>query len=203
MYDQFVQDILRNTNRDIEQVTIEPDGRWHLIKTEDEKPQQQAKNPLARHHNSDDDDADDDDDLVEISDIDAPKTTATIRTKPSADSIGTPSLNGRNSFPPPALSATPQAQSIHQSSNSQSRKRPREEVIDLTLSDDDDEQPPVSRIKRPSLSSQISDSNRSGVPGAFRFNLPPPVPSRTSTSSPANRYSPGNFYEYDVFSPRF
>ncbi|KAK5947877.1 E3 SUMO-protein ligase pli1 [Knufia fluminis] len=200
VYDQFVEEILRNTHKDIEQVTIEPDGRWHVIKTEEDEPKPKTPNPFSNHHDSDDDD--DDDDLIEITDIDAPKTTASIRTRPSADSIRTPSLNGRDSFPPPpTLSSASLAQSIHQPPTTQSKKRPREEVIDLTLSDDD-EQPPVSRIKRPSLSSQISDSNRSGVPGAFRFTLPPPVPSRTSTNSPANWYSPGNYYDYDVFHTR-
>lgn len=205
VYDQFVQEILQNTKRDIEQVTVEPDGRWHLIKTDEDNPQPESKNPFSHHqHDSDGDNDDDDDDLVEITDIDAPKTTPSIRTRPSADAIRTPSLNGRESFPPPpAPSSISRAQSVQHppAPNSQSRKRPREEVIDLTLSDDDDE-PPVSRVKRPSLSSQISDSNRSGVPGPYRFNLPPPIPSRTSTSSPASRYSPGNFYDYDVFNTR-
>jgi len=200
VFDQFVQEILRNTAQDTEQVTIEPDGRWHLIKTEDEKPQTDTNNPFS--HRRDDSD-DDDDDLVEITDLDAPKAVTTIRTRPSVDSFRTPSLNGRDSFPPPTLSSTSMAQSIHQppAPDPKSRKRPRDDVIDLTLSDDDDE-PPVSRIKRPSLSTQMSDSNRSGGSGPYRFNLPPPVPSRTSTSSPANRYSPGNFYDYDVFNTR-
>ena len=205
VYDQFVQDILRNTNQDVEQVTIEPDGRWHLMKSEDEKPEPQTRNPFANQHDSDGDD-DDDDDLVEITDLDAPKTIATIRTRPSADLIRTPSLNGSNrgSFPPPPVpSSASLTHLIHQPQiqASHAKKRPREEVIDLTLSDDDEE-PPVSRIKRPSLSSQISDSIRPSAQGPFKFNLPLPVPSRTSTSSPANRYSPGNFYDYDMFDTR-
>ncbi|KAK5096655.1 E3 SUMO-protein ligase pli1 [Lithohypha guttulata] len=193
VFDQFVQDILDNTSSDTEQVTIEPDGRWHLIKHEEPS---YNKNPFVKHN-----DSDDDDDLVEIADLEAPQSTATIRTRPSQDLVRTPSLNGFSPPPPRPVSAS-LMQPLNTSqvqSQSQGKKRAREEVIDLTLDDDDDE-PPVSRIKRPSLASQVSaDTNRlldltSGPgpgSGPFRFNLPPPVP---RTDSPSH-YS--DYYDFD------
>ena len=178
--DQFVQHILDNTSTDTEQVTVEPDGKWHLIKTDEDH--KDSRRSATRHH-----DSDDDDDLVEIIE---PSSTTSSRTRLTTDPIRTPSINGGSFDIPHRQSSILQSQS---QSQSQSRKRPREEVIDLTLSDDDDE-PPVSRIKRPSFSSQVStDAFRPpGVPsGPFRFNLPVPV-QRTD--------SPGHYYEFDQFN---
>lgn len=183
--DQFVQYILDNTPKDAEQVTVEPDGNWHLIKSEDDRNDGTRSN--TKHQDSDDDD---DDDLVEIVD----PSSSYGRPRAPTDSIRTPSINGSSFDIPHRQSSILQSQSTSQP-QSQSKKRPREEVIDLTLSDDDE--PPVSRIKRPSFSSQPStDAFRPpGVPsGPFRFNLPVPV-QRTD--------SPGHYYEFDSFNTTF
>lgn len=183
VFDQFFQHILQNTPSDAEQVTVEPDGSWHLLKTDNDEGD--PKNPFTNNHsNGHNDDDDDDDELVEI------KPEMAIRSKESLSQppyIRTPPIGGRDSSFTPSFTPSAASTSTPQPPHSQSRKRPREEVIDLTLSDDDDE-PPVSRIKRPSLSSQLSDSNNRppGALGPYRFTLPPPPSARTS--SPANYY---------------
>lgn len=189
--DRFVQHILENTKRDTEQVTIEPNGTWHLLKSEDDDQPESERRP------PDNNDSDDDDDLVVID----PETMTSSRPRYSTDTLfGTPVASSisfniphrQNSQSQPAYSQSPTV-SQHQPP-SQSKKRPREEVIDLTLSDDDE--PPVSRIKRPSLSSQVStDLNRpNAFSGQYRFNLPAPV-QRTD--------SPGHYYEFDQLRTAF
>lgn len=183
VFDQFFQHILLNTPPDAEQVTVEPDGSWHLkTDNEDDTPSNPFANDRSNGHNNADDD-----DLVEIIDHDGPGIAMRPRDPMSLASIQTPPVGGRDSSFTPSFTPSAASTSTPQPQQSQARKRPREEVIDLTLSDDDDE-PPVSRIKRPSLSSQISDSNNRPPGGVelYRFQLPPPPNARTS--SPANYY---------------
>jgi E3 SUMO-protein ligase PIAS1 len=105
-----VDEILRSTYPEIDQVTIEPDGGWHSAKNGD----------LSR---TDDVATSPDDDLVEIRRSDRPyfkeeepfEYTALQRTPLSQKPLGGPST-------------------ARQSSN----KRPAPDVIDLTGSDDDD-----------------------------------------------------------------
>lgn len=191
VFDQYVQHILKSTSDETEQVTIEPDGRWHLIKSEEDD-KKQNNNPFSNRNDSDDDD----DDLVEIVDPEAPRSTTTIRTM--TPGIRTPPIGGRDgSFPPPRPPSTSFTNASSQT-QSQPKKRPREEVIDLTLSDDDDDdQPPVSRIKRSSLPSQVSDSNRLGGAGQVRFYLPPPVIHRAPLAGSSPGWGDYTFDGYD------
>jgi len=198
VFDQYFQHILQSTPDDTEQVTIEPDGTWHLIQSEEDD-RKQTNNSHSTH-----DDNDDDDDLVEIIDPEAPSTTTTIRTKNMSPDMRTPPIGGRDSsFPPPRPPSSSYTNTNSQAP-SQSKKRPREEVIDLTLSDDDDDdQPPVSRVKRPSFSSQVSDSNRLGGVGPVRFHLPPPAthPAHVAGNGPGwGNYSFGGTNGLDSYS---
>lgn len=181
IFDQYVYFILQNTPQDTDQVTIEPDGSWHLLKTDVEE----SKNPFSNHRTGDNDG--DDDDLVEISDLGGPRMAIRPRETTQSFMSQTPPAGGMDSSNTSSFTPSAASTSTPQPPFSQSRKRPREEVIDLTLSDDDDV-PPVSRIKRPSLASQPSDLNNRppGGPGPYRFTLPPPPIARTS--SPANYY---------------
>lgn len=125
-----------------------------------------ADSQQSKSDNKQSQDDDDDDDLIEITEID------------------------NSAFAAPPTQLSPEA-----TDNLPSRKRPREEVIDLTLSDDDDELP-ISRIKRPSLASP-TDMSRPTLPApSFRFNLPPPVP-RLGTNSPSNNGYGSSSYDYD------
>ena len=156
----YVDDILRSTPRSVEQVTIEPDGNWSRI-TQKETP---GRTNGAQS-------SDDDDDLVEIQNI--------------------PRLNAikDEAFPTPtSMARTPPYSSREQSLGSgvprpNSNKRPIAQVIDLTFSSDDEDQPPrVAKRQNTQLASNdlINAYNTSGTPivtslsrpGGMSFSLP-------------------------------
>lgn len=112
--DQYVDNILKSTSSTVEKVTVEPNGDWVEIKADD--------NGLPSGSPA----ADDDSDLVEITDgPSAVKKEAT----PARPHLSTPTQSREQS----SISSTTRA----------SNKRPASEVIDLTLSDDDE--PPRQR----------------------------------------------------------
>jgi E3 SUMO-protein ligase PIAS1 len=120
-----VQNILSNTSRSVEQVTIEPDGRWS----------QHSK--AASPNNNNTSFGSDDDELIEIKDsrISALKMASTP--VPSVGSARTPPMSSRE--------ASASVASTHASTSS---KRPASQIIDLTLSDDDDDLPVSRPTKR-------------------------------------------------------
>lgn len=137
--DLYVDNILKSTSSSIEQVTIEPNGSWHQ--------QRQAETPRRSYNNPT---PDDDDDLIEISD----DRISTLKSGPRSSNLGgTPPVSSRE---PSSVPSAPR-----------SNKRPISQVIDLTGSDDEDEQPPQ-KIKRPSMSS-LNSTDPYRVPSA---NLP-------------------------------
>ena len=172
--DIYMQDILKSTSKNTEEVTIEPDGRWHLGKG--------AETPVANgnsNSNPTPSDDGDSDDMLEI--IENPTTQSLKREhQPMAltpSSVRTPPLNSRDESRAPSTAS---------GTASRSNKRPASEVIDLTFSDDDDDdQPPVKR-QRPSMSSSTNsfrarppDQNRTGTPtvgNGYSFAMPPPNP---------------------------
>jgi len=114
---------LTNTPKSVDQVTIEPDGTWSQF----------TKKAASPPHFSSAS-GDDDDDIVEIKDsrVTALKTGSNGSGTPtSVQSMDTPPGSSRE----PSSSAGPPKQS--------NGKRPASAVIDLTLSDDDDE--PIAR----------------------------------------------------------
>ena len=125
-----MDDILRSTPSDVEQVIIEPDGRWSTVKTDDDSGGAGGATPASE-----------DDDLVEIREPGA--------TPIKQESFSTPSLMVQRT---PAQSREPSTTSsaAHMSTN----KRPASQVIDLTGSDEDDDDDglPVRPAKRPALS---------------------------------------------------
>lgn len=144
--DQYVDDILRDTSRSTEQVTIEPDGRWHQ-QAETKDTEQNKTNGAA----SDDED---DDDLIEI------KDESFVKPKKEA----TPLTVNQRLLGSQRDTSTP--------SSAKPAKRAREEVIDLTLSDDDEDARPPPKMKRPSMSSNDPFRSRP-IDSAYRFHLPP------------------------------
>lgn len=115
MMPRYVDEILSQTPSSIEQVTIEPDGKWSQTAP--------RSNSTTNGHGAQPNDSDDDD-LIEIDDVrvnalkkDSTPISAFART-------------------PPASSREP---SIASASRGVSLKRPLSSVIDLTGSDDDDE----------------------------------------------------------------
>ncbi|GAB0143708.1 hypothetical protein EsHS_00004216 [Epichloe bromicola] len=115
---RYVRDILTNTSKDLETVTIEPDGRWLTKMTPDDS--QQSPNIAAF--------ADDDD--LEISEISVVSGRLETPKPPKTHTpiIGTPASVGRDS-----------TASAPRGAGTYSTKRPAAAVIDLTLSSDDDE----------------------------------------------------------------
>ncbi|KUI64483.1 E3 SUMO-protein ligase pli1 [Cytospora mali] len=118
----YVKDILDNTTQSVEKVDIEPDGQWKAHgEVED------VVKPESHHEAFDLDD----DDLVEV------------------DFVGNRGTNTPNTLAPtpntptPGVAASREGSSMPRSGN----KRSHAEVIDLTLSDEDEPpQPPAKRL---------------------------------------------------------
>jgi E3 SUMO-protein ligase PIAS1 len=192
--DQYILDILTSTSSDTDQVTVEPDGRWHMDDT--------TPAPVSRKRKANDTpDTDDDDDIIEL-DADPPTTNGASLGPPQTltpRSIQTPPVNGRESS-----TAT-----SHRSAST--GKRPRHnEVIDLTLSDEDEDQdarPAVkSRPSLPNVFSTTSTSNLNPNTPAYRTR-PPDLPSMSSTSSvsphlqhqqPSNAHAYSHRYQFQL-----
>lgn len=175
--DQYVQDILQSTAKDTEQVVVEPDGKWSTQSASQQNTNGRTSNPTPT--------SDDDDDLVVVNfSSTAPTSNPFQALTPS--SVRTPPIRSRED-------------SAATSSATRSNKRPRREVIDLTLSDDDE---PPRPTKRPSttthsLSQIASHTSTNGSSNAsptmsfrarppeqstqqrerYHFHLPPPGPS--------------------------
>lgn len=115
--DEYVKDILDTTDEDTEQVTIEPDGQ---LRKENRSEPEPKRARVSAAHSMGSIKVDDDDDVVALDDFSSPIGRAILT--PNRSIGGTPSNNGYANG-----SSTP----------SGSRKRTAE-VIDLTLSDDDE-----------------------------------------------------------------
>ena len=113
-----MKDILKNTSRSVDQVTIQPDGKWELH-TKIEPPRKSSGFASS-----------DDDDLVEITESGDSVKVSTPR--PYSTPLGSVPQRPHGQAP---SSAAPRG------SGSTSTKRPIAAVIDLTSSGDEDDQP--------------------------------------------------------------
>jgi E3 SUMO-protein ligase PIAS1 len=173
--DKYFEDILNRTSRSIEKVDIEPNGDWKVIKDEEET---QPNGTSSKARASYDDDFDD---LVELDQPAVNKPVNGVKRDSYPQNLAP--------FPGPALSfSTPplssREPSVPQSNASTSRpgnKRPQSAVIDLTLSDDEDDDPPRPAKRQSTINAQRSQpSNRSNHTNSY--NSP--------TSLPDSRYQP-------------
>lgn len=124
--DEYVRDILENTPKDLEAVTIKPNGRWSTKSHDDH---QGVTNRASLE----------DDDLLEISEVSVGGGRRLETPKTIAPGVSTPASrvrDGSASAPRGAASA--------------SAKRPAVAVIDLTGDSDDDEEPIQRARKRQS-----------------------------------------------------
>ena len=177
--DQYVDDILKATPKSVDQVTIEPDGKWST--------RSNAKSPRrsTNGHRS----SDDEDDLVEIQEV---PRIASIKTEASHESgmLRTP----------PTSSREPSTSSGAHSSGS--RKRPVAQVVDLTLSDEDEDEVRLPKRRNntgpphepPGLNGFAQMPTRahessSGLPAVFPNSQP-----STSFTSPLH-YTHGGFVQ--------
>ena len=167
--DQYVDDILRSTSKSVEQVIIEPNGQWHRVSEGRTTPDTEKRNGPSD---------DDDDELVEIKDL--PRVAAMKAAGGSATSLRTPPTSSReqstSSAVPPSTSA----------------KRPIGQVVDLTLSSDDEDQPPrapkrqapqTSTLVVPRFSEPYSTSPRTNGEAQAYSNQASSESSYPSTSS--------------------
>jgi len=146
--DEYVKDILKNTSRSVDQVTIEPDGRW----SQHAKPERSSFSNGASFGS-------DDDDLIEVTDsrVTALKnsTPIVLRTPPAPSSQ---EQSASSALPRSAASAT-------------SGKRPISAVIDLTSSGDEDEEP-ITRAPKRHFSGYGTPSNMSYRPAPVNSHMP-------------------------------
>ncbi|GAB1320754.1 E3 SUMO-protein ligase pli1 [Madurella fahalii] len=122
--DEYAREILAKTSDSVEQVTIETDGKWTVPGAKrDETPKRQEASYV------------DDDDVIVSSEV----------TKMTSRNTETPSLVSASASTPylgtPASAVSADISTGPRSSS----KRPAPEVIDLTLSDDDEPPRPVKR----------------------------------------------------------
>ncbi|KAI1634156.1 PINIT domain-containing protein [Biscogniauxia mediterranea] len=143
--DEYVKDILENTSSSLEHITIEPDGRWRIQGGENEPKRSRQSGVSSR--------IDDDDDISIVSDSQsfngAPKSTyngvnAYSTPNRSVYSAGTPTGNSREASAP----------------KSGSNKRTAE-VIDLTLSSDEEDDEPIIRPTKRQYHGPANGSNLS------------------------------------------
>ncbi|KAF2114883.1 PINIT domain-containing protein [Lophiotrema nucula] len=153
--DLYVQDILKSVPRGTEQVTIQPNGQWTQANKQDNA------TPKRNGYSADDDDDDSDDDIqvVEAPDyrVSAIKNEATHT---PLSSIRTPPLSSREA------STAPRTGSKRTS-----------EVIDLTLSDDDEPVRPTKKVAYSTPNSLPEPSHRYQHPSYGSSSAPRTHPS--------------------------
>ncbi len=133
---RYVKDILSKTSKSLEVVTIEPNGRWST------KPSEQERSQSNQTASFDNDDAIEISELTVVGDkrLDTPKNSTPVH------SLGTPA-SASSSIAPRGAGST-------------SSKRPAPQVIDLTLSSDEDDEPVQRPTKRQNTSTNgFRDSN--------------------------------------------
>jgi len=162
--DEYVQDILDKTSKDTEQVTVEPNGDWRQVSKDDRERQSQASSKAA---------ATKDVKIHEIHDLDdMPDTNHRPNGFHRAGSTSTASFHT-----PDASSRAPSA--AISTTQKQGKKRGADDVIDLTLDDDEEDEPPRQRIKRSSTGASLMAPN--GSNGYKGYNAYSASPSRPLT----------------------
>ena len=166
--DEYVQDILENVPKSTDQVTVEPDGQW---RNEKESSTSNRKSNGHGYGYGYDDEDDSEDELVELPDY----RLSAIKSEAAPTPQSLPSIR------------TPPAPSREPSSAPRTGTKRTSEVIDLTLSDDDEPRTkkvaystPNSvpdRMPRYQLPSHPSMHSR---PDSVRMDPPPPAQSRHS-----------------------
>lgn len=150
---RYVDNILKSTGEDVEQVAIEPNGKWSLNCDSESPPGANGTSSAT----------DEDEDIVEIKGS---------RVSLLKDQTPHTSNNSQN------LSATPLSTSREPSTASggvrSTNKRPISQVIDLTFSDEDDDEPPRP-AKRQFANCGMNDSRYEAFPSDVRSNGASPV----------------------------
>ncbi|KAF2657389.1 hypothetical protein K491DRAFT_741916 [Lophiostoma macrostomum CBS 122681] len=146
--DQYVQEILQSVSKSTDQVTIEPNGEWHH--TQPGNDQTPRTNGYGNGY-ADSYDEDSEEDLVDITDS---------RSRVSA-------IKSEAVPTPQSLARTPPLSSREASSAPRTGSKRTSEVIDLTLSDEDEPSRPAKKVAY-STPSSLSDP-------LHRYQQPPPT----------------------------
>jgi E3 SUMO-protein ligase PIAS1 len=194
--DQYVQDIIANTSSSTDQVTIEPNGEWRQLKADDRNGKSQEKQNNNMKKQSQVFTLDDDD---------------VVAYRPSVNRAGSVST----SYNTPEASSRAPSTSISTGPR-QNKKRPADDVVDLTLDSDDADEEPRRPVKRQSTLPSMTNSSTSlfrpgmsaspsvgptSIPGLgakpapqvqprYGFNLPPHNQSPPYPQQPPNNYHP-------------
>ncbi|KAH7074411.1 PINIT domain-containing protein [Paraphoma chrysanthemicola] len=178
--DQYVEEILSKV-RNADQVTIQPNGQWSTEKD----PSPPRRNGYSAHDDSDDD-------LIEVTDYRDRVTAIKSEAAPTPVSLNTPPLPSRDSSTAP-----------------RSGNKRTSEVVDLTLSDDDEPVRPAKKVAYTAPSSLPDPSRRYQLPpvshpAAHSRPLPPIYQSPHSNSRheyPRPPSTPPDRPRYDSYRP--
>jgi E3 SUMO-protein ligase PIAS1 len=169
--DKYFEEILQNTQRTVEQVDVEPGGEWRVIKEEEDDDSDTNGAPGQARAPYDDDF---DDELVEVI-PDAPNKQMNGLKRVS---LQTPSLlSPIAAFNTPPLSS--REASVAQSTASAQRTGDKRQqvMIDLTLSDDEDEPPrPAKRQHTASTAAASTQRQGNSSTSASSLHTPPSYP---------------------------
>ena len=193
--DQYVQDILERTSKSTEQITIEPTGEWSEVKPSenDNRGKSQSRAPY---------DNDSEDDIIEIPDarVDKVKTEST-----PGFAQQTPPLSSREASISGARPSN--------STNSSTATKRSSNIIDLTLSDDDEPPRPAKRQNNSQSTSYNTPASLPDVRNTDIQSRPPPLfdqPNNSGRSDTLAPFQPGppnggqrlpwHFGPYSVFS---
>lgn len=160
--DKYFEEILQKTPPSIEKVDIEPNGEWRIIKEEEDTkpPGHSSKDGRASY-----DDDFDDDDLIEVVEPKASgRAPAPARPTPS---LLSPMPDQRFPINTPPLSSRGGSLAPSAASGAQSNKRPAAQVVDLTLSDDEDEPPRSGKRQQTGNSTQRGNSSQYSTPNSL------------------------------------
>lgn len=188
--DKYFEEILNTTSKNIEQVTIEPNGQWSVDQEDEDKGKSNHAKGEARAAWDDDFD----DDVVEVQDSPKAHTNGVKHDLTVASPMGPPGF----SFNTPPLSS--REASVARSNASAQRpagnKRAASAVIDLTLDDDDDEEQPPRPAKR-----QTTGNPLGGPTSSYNTptSLPEPIRTQAYLQQPGER--PSTYRPYSAGQP--
>lgn len=162
--DKYFEEILNNTSKSVEQVTVETNGHWSVEQDDEDKGKSNQAKGEARAAWDDDFD----DDVVEV--LDSPKahTNGVKHELPTVSPMGPPGLSAFNTPPLSSREASVARSNASAPRPAGSNKRSASAVIDLTLDDEEEEQPPRP-AKRQTTGNALGGPTRS-------FNTPPSMP---------------------------
>ena len=173
---RYVDDILKSTPKTIDQVTIEPNGKWCQTSGSDPPPRTAKKQRSCN----------DDEDLIEIDNM---PRLASVKSEATHEygSIRTPPTSSREA-------SSPLAQPL----SKHNKKRPAGQVVDLTLSSDEDDESPRGSKRQVKHKSSIGLSKFTGSenmplrPNVLNGEVPRQHPANLFPALACNPRDPGH-----------